>query len=222
MQQASEPNFQIKLDALEESFAEPVARTELKMIANLMSPTDFRYGMLQGKTSEWVKAGKNILMGKPKVSDLLAIGYTTPETALEMTHTMQPAGVDENGQEVMDIVPIPGADKAVVFDIDWLVDVRLDNQSAAVKEQEVQGVIEWLQFAQEIGNQISPERAAVYVAEKKGIDDPKNLLLTEEELQQQQQQMLAQQQAKVQTDKEMLQAKMQHEKELAMMKQPTI
>jgi len=241
MQQAAEPNFQIKLDALEESYAQPVARTELKMIANLMSPTDFRYGMLQGKTSEWVKAGKNILMGKPKASDLLAIGYTTPETVLEMTHTMEPSGeIGPDGQPLMDIVPIPGADKAVVFDIDWLVEVRLDNQAEAKKDKETNDLMAWAKFSQELGVQLSPDRLAIYVGQKKGIEDVENLMMTEEEKKaQQQQMMMAQQQeqqvaqgqqkqqtqaqteqiqVKAQTDKEMLQAKMQHEKELAMMK----
>lgn len=240
MQQASEPNFQIKLDALEESFAEPVARTELKMIANLMSPTDFRYGMLQGKTSDWVKAGKNILTGKPKVSDLLAIGYTTPETALEMTHTMQPAGVDETGQPVHDIVPIPGADKAVVFDIDWLVEVRLDNQAEAAKNKETDDLMAWAEFSQKLGVQLSPDKLAIRVGQKKGIEDVEDLMLSEQEKQAQAQQMMAQQQqqvaqgqqqqqtqmqgqaqqqqAQAQTQMQLQQAKMQHEKELAMMK----
>ena len=194
MQQASEPNFQIKLDALEESFMRPVAKMELKMIANLMSPTEFRYGMLQGKTSEWVKAGQKLLKGKPTIKDLLDIEYTTPEGALEYTHTLEQVGVNPDGSPMMDIVPIPGAAKALVFDVDWLIDVRLDNQSAIEKEAETEKLMAWVEFAQQIGNQFHPERTAVYVAEKQGIDDPENLMLSEEETQELEQQMLAQQQ----------------------------
>jgi len=205
MQQASEPNFQIKLDALEESFMRPVARIELKMIANLMSPTDFRYGMLQGKTSEWVKAGRNLLKGKPKIKDLLDIGYTTEEGALEYTHTVDPY--------TMDIIPIPGADKAPVFDIDWLIDVRLDDQSAADKEEETNKLMAWVQFAEQIGNRFHPERTAVYVAEKQGIEDPENLMLTEEETAEEEQQMMQQQQQEQQQVQEQQQQQVQQQQQ---------
>ncbi|MHA1591192.1 MAG: hypothetical protein ACTSUP_01650 [Candidatus Heimdallarchaeaceae archaeon] len=197
MQQASEPNFQIKLDAIEESFMRPVARMQMKMIANLMSPTDFRYGMLQGKTSEWVKAGQKLLQGKPTIKDLLDIGYTTEEGALEYTHTVDP--------NTMEIIPIPGADKAPVFDIDWLIDVRLDNQSAVEKEEETNKLMAWVQFAQEIGNQFHPERTAVYVAEKQGIEDPENLMLTDDEKREQEQQAMAQQQQEQQQQQQQAQ-----------------
>ena len=212
MQAATEPNFQIKLDALTECFVEPAARMELKMIANLMSPSDFRYAMLMGKTSEWVKAGKNVLMGKPTIKDLLAIGYTNKETAIEYTHTLVPSQeMDEMGQPLMDVIPIPGAEKAPVFDIDWLVSVDLDNQSAAIKEAKVNKLMGLIQFAQQLGVQVSPERTVIKVANVQGVDDFEDLLLNEEEQQQSQEQMMQQQQMEQQGQQEQMQAQQQSE-----------
>ena len=210
LQQASEPNFEVKLDALEECFMRPVARIYYKMIANLMSPSDVRYGMLEGKSSDWVKANKAILQGSPTMKDLVEAGYLDQESAQEYMNTVDPM--------TGEIIPIPGADKAIVFDVDWLIDVRLDNQSAADKESRVNKTMQWIQFAQQMGIQFSPERTAVYVAEKQGIDDSEELMLNEEEKMGQQQQMMAQQEQEMQAQQQQAQAQSEQQMQQQQMK----
>ena len=77
LQAASEPNFKIKLDALEESFMQPVAMLYLKMIASLMGRNETRYGILRNKKSEYVTATKGILQGKATITDLVITGLLT-------------------------------------------------------------------------------------------------------------------------------------------------
>ena len=197
LQVASEPNFQIKLDSLEEDFMRPVAKLYLKMIANLMGKDDIKYGLLQGKTSNWVMANKAVLQGKPTLMNLVQIGYLSEEDAQGYMSYQDPT--------TGEIVPIPDADKALVFDIDWFVNVKLDNRSALDKGQEVDKKIEWIKFSREIGVQFSPEKTATEVGREIGIDDPEGLYLTEEEKEQQMQQMQQQQEAQKQAKKEEMQ-----------------
>jgi len=200
LQMAAEPNFTIKLDTLEDAMR-IMARMYLKMIANKMLSTDFRYGMLQGKSSEWVKANKAVLQGKATIPDLVKIGFMTEEQAQKYLFTQ-----DETTGE---IIPIPEADKALVFDIDWLVDIRLDNQSAVDKEKMVDRTINLVDFGQKIGVQFSPERTWKYVAEREGEDDPENLLMTDEEKSLAQQQQMMAQQAQEQKDMQMKQMELE-------------
>jgi len=211
LQVAAEPNFQIKLDAMEESFMQPVAMLFLKMIANYMGKDDIRYGLLLGKTSDWVSANKAVLTGKPTISDLVQIGYLSEEDAKGYT-TM----LDENGQEV----PIPGADKALIFDIDWIVKVKLDNKSKIDKNLETEKKISWVQFSTELGVQFSPEKTATLIGREQGIDDPEDLYMSDDEKQesnkQNQNSVMVQEELKSKNIKE--QAEQQRETDLQKIK----
>ena len=218
LQQASEPNFQVKLDAIEESFLEPFARIALKMVANMIGKDDIRYGLLKNKRQQWVSATKGILLGKATISDMVMIGLMSEEEAQEYLTMQDPI----TGQPI----PIPGADKAYIFDIDWLINAKFDNQSKVAKEQETQKKIELIQLGSQLGVQWNPDRVITRLAEEQGLEDVDELMLTEEEKQQQIQQQQAQivQEQQIQGQQQMAMQKEKAKSDLMReyIKQPTL
>lgn len=200
LQQAAEPNFQVKVDAIEESMMQPYARAGLKMIGRLMGEEEVRYGFLNSKGAKWVMATKGILTGKATVNDLLTVEMIKPEEVPEL--------LAEMGVELTPEMNPLDAMESVVFDTDWLVDVKLDNQSAADKYEESQRQMALIQMAMQMGVQINPDRVVMRQAQKEGFDDFEDLLLTDEEKMQaqqaqQEQMMMQQQQEEAQRQHEM-------------------
>lgn len=187
IQAAAEPNFQVKLDAIEDSFMQPIARKYLMMIANLMGEDEIRKSLLKGENKEWIKATKGILMGKATIQDMVTAGLIDETEAQDFVTVTDP----ETGQKM----PVEGADKAYVFDFDWIVKVSLDAQSSETKKQEADQLIQFIEWAKQMGVQFDPERTVTKVAYKKGFDEIDEIMLTEEEKQKKQQEMMAQQQA---------------------------
>lgn len=203
LQQAAEPNFQVKIDAIEESFAQPIGRGYLKMIARLMAEDESRYGLLQGKPGRWVMATRNVLFGRATVKDLLLLEMITPE---EVSPLLAELGVGvREGEDI---------EEAVVFDIDWLVDVKLDNESAADRQEKAQRELAIIQLAFSLGVPLSAERVLRRQAEKEGFDDFDELMLSEEE--QRQMQMAQQAQAAEAASAEMQRNQTDQEHEAAM------
>lgn len=208
LQAAAEPNFQTKLDTLQDSFMRPISRIYLQAIGNLMGPDEVRYAVLKGKKTEWVMATKGILTGKATVQDLLTIGMITPEQVSELLAEMN---IEMKETDVPE-------DK-VVFDIDWLIDVKLDNQSATDKMEEARTEMAWVEFARNMGVAFSPERTATRFGRKMGVDDPEDLYLSEEEqqelmMQQQQEQRAQMQQQQVTQRQEQQQQQMMEQQRI--------
>ncbi len=187
LQTAAEPNFQVKIDALQDSWLRPSARNRLKMIANVMSPVDIRYTYLRGQEPKWVQATKGILMGQATIGDMVTVGMIKPQELED------PAFVSELLAEFQLTDPQQLLEETVIFDTDWIIDVKLDSQSAADKEADLNAEIGIIQFGQQLGVQYSPERTATYFAHKRNFARHDDLMLTEEEKQQQQQEILTQQ-----------------------------
>lgn len=179
LQAAAEPNFQVKIDALQDQFAKPMARNYLKMIAGLMGSNDVRYGLLQGRKPEWVKVTKGILQGKTTLMELVTAGIIKEEVALPYMQTTENYP-DEMGNIRTAIVAIPGADKAILFDVDWLLDVSLDNQSAVDKQQEVAMKQAWVKWAQSLGVQFDPVKTATEIGRELGVEDPEDLYVQQQ------------------------------------------
>lgn len=211
IQVAAEPNFQVKQDALQESFCEPAARMELKMVANLMGENDTRYGLMKGKDKGWVKASKNILLGKANLKELFTCGFINEEEYQKATTEPDPM----TGQPV----PIPGMEETMVFDVDWVIKVKLDSKSAADKDREIQQKISVVQLGRDLGAQWHPERTITKIAEAQGFDDVGELFLTEEEKKQMPPPPEAQaEQAKVETAKALADSKIKTAEALAQAK----
>lgn len=174
LQAASEPNFQVKLDALQDQFAQPAARMYLSMISGLMGKDDVRYGLLQGRSPQWVKASKGILMGAPTLEELVTVGIITEEQAKPYMMTMIEVE-DELGNPAQKLVEIPGARDALIFDVDWLIEVKLDNQSAADKQRKTQAKQIWVDWAKTLGVQFDPIKTATEIGRELGIDDPEEM-----------------------------------------------
>lgn len=239
IQSAAEPNVEIQLDDIEEMFMEPLARKYLKMIARLMSEDEVRYGFLEGQNKQWVKSTKGILMGEATLKDFLTVGLIDEKEFEERTTTLEAAVDPMSGQSVinpttgqpqMQPVPIPGAEEALVFDIDWVVEAKLNNQSAADKEATTQKELQIVGMAQQMGVPLSPDRTVRYFAQRADFESFEELILTPEEQQKQQQaqmqQMQAQQQSQQAEQGQQMQGEMQkqgmqqqHQKELEQMKQ---
>ncbi len=161
LQAAAEPNFQIKIDTFQDMFLQPMVRIYLKMIANLMDPKDFRHVLTSGERPEWIKATKGILLGEATIRDFIETGLISEETAFLAGNTIEQ---DMNGNPV--ITPIDGFNEAVVFDVDWLVDVKLDNQASSENQQEIQAIMQWAQIAQGAGVPLDNEKLVVYVGNR--------------------------------------------------------
>lgn len=179
LQAAAEPNFQVKLDALQDQFAQPMARMMLAMVGGLMGKNDIRYGLLQGRSPQWVKACKGILLGRTTIKELSAVGIIKPELADQYTHTLVDT-VDELGGPVKKLVEIPGAADAFIFDVDWLLDVKLDNQSAVDKQKKVIGKQAWVDWAQKLGVQFDPIKTATDIGREMGVEDPEDLYASQQ------------------------------------------
>lgn len=188
LQAASEPNFKIKLDILEDAFAKPIGRTYFKMIGSLMGSTEVRYALLRGKNPGWVKATKGMLQGTATIGDMVTIGMIKEEEIQNPEFVQQM--IYEYGLE-----PEEYLEDTVVFDIDWIVDVSLDDQTEADKMEKAQMETQHIMLGLQTGVPINPEKAWKYIARKQGMEDIDELLYTDEEIaQQQQEQMMAQQQ----------------------------
>lgn len=192
LQNAAEPNTDTQIDDVEDMFLEPFANIGLKMVGNYMAADDIRYSLLQGKNKEWVKAVKGILLGKPTIPDLVLAGFVTEEQAQEYLTTIDPV--------TQQPIPIPGADKAYVFDVNWIIDISLDNQSHNEKMHKIALDQQLIQFGLTMGAQFDPERTVKYLADKQDAEEVKELLLNPEEKQARQQQMMQMAQAQNQQD----------------------
>lgn len=203
IQAAAEPNFEIKLDTIQDSFMRPLGRTYLKMIGNLMGEKDMRYTLLKGENAGWVKATKGILQGKATIDDLITVGMLKED----------PQMIQEFIQE-MGLDPLKKLENTVVFDIDWLVDVSLDNQSDATRLNEYQQDLTLIQFGQkELGVQFDGEKTLTWLAQKQGADKISSLYMTDEQKKQQSpsidQQKLELEKQKLQMESQLKQQEMQ-------------
>lgn len=203
LQAAAEPNFQVKLDTLQDSFMRPLARLYLQMIGALMGEDEVRYGILRDKTPQWVKATKGVLRGRATVDDLLAVGMIAQEEVADPQTGM----------------PLPGISEAIVFDVDWVVEVKLDNQAKADRLAEAQSKMAWVNWARELGVQFNPQRTATRFGYAFGEDDPESLYMTEEEMAAQAQQAMQQEQRALQQRAQMDMAKQRQASELKMREQ---
>lgn len=209
LQTAAEPNFQVKLDTIQDSFMQPLGDIYLRMIGNLMDQDEVRYGMLKRKGQKWVTATKGVLTGKASIDDLITVEMIKPEEATEL--------LAELGIQVDPMDPM-GAMQAIVFDVDWVVDVKLDNQAKADKVQETQEEMMVIETGMKLGVQFSPERVTTRMARKQGIEDIEDLYLTEEEQAQQAQAQQAQMQQEQQMQQQQMQAEMQMKQQEQQMK----
>ena len=177
LQAAAEPNFQIKLDTIQDSFMRPLANTYLTMIANHMGKSEVRYGLLQNQKKGWIKVTKGILQGKTSINELVTAGIISQEVADSYTHGLIPS-TDPYGNPVKVIGEIPGAAKADVFDVDWVISVRLDNQSATDKQEEVNRKANLIQMGMKMGVQFDAAKVIERLGEEMGFDDISDLIIS--------------------------------------------
>lgn len=200
LQGAAEPNFQVKIDGITDMFLKPKLRRDLPMLGGLMGDEEMRYGELQGEDKPWVGATKNILSGKPTLTDLHTVGILTDAQFQGLTTTPvldpttnQPPLDPSTGQPAVDpatgaapVKTIPGASKATMIELDWIIDVTLDQKSAHDRQARIQNVMTTITYLQQIGVHFSPARAADFLEKKddalKGLQE---IILTPQEQQQQ-------------------------------------
>jgi|GEM_PF-2647357 len=206
MQSAAEPNFQVKLDAIQDCFMRPIGRIYLQMIASLMGDNDIRYAILKGEKPMWVKATKGILLGQATLQDMVVSGMVTENDLAQFAQ--------ENG-----ITPDQIQTKEMIFDVDWAVDVSLNSQSKTDKISNAQLKMTWVDWSRNMGVQFSPDRVATQIGHEIGVDDPEELYLSDEEKGQMQQKQMQEQQTQVQQSQQADQMKMQQQVQMEQMKQ---
>jgi len=190
LQQASEPNFQVKIDTLKETFLEPVATAYLKMIGGLMGDDEVRYGLLQGASRRWIKATKGILTGEATIDEMIEVGLMTEDQAIEFTTTEEPI-LNENGDQMIDtntmtpmtqVVEIPGAREALVFDVDWAISITMGMSGVANQQQKSLRQMQLVQQGLQMGVPIDVNKAWLRTATEQGLEDPEELLMEQDQL----------------------------------------
>jgi hypothetical protein len=178
--QESEPNFQILLDNYQDSIIEPLLQKYLGVIAGLMDEKDIRWVITTNENPEWIKTTKNVLMGKATLTDLKSLGIINEEQFFELTHTLEPNVL--TGQ--LEIQPLDNEDKDFVFDTKWLVKVRMTNNATNKKQQRLNDISNWAQFAQASGVPVDMKKVVVTLGNR--IDDfnPDDYMLEKSQMQQ--------------------------------------
>lgn len=204
LQGAAEPNFQVKIDGITDMFLKPILRRIMPMLGGIMGNDELRYGEMQGEDKPWIGATKNVFLGKPTLADLHTIGMISDAQFQGLTttpvldpQTGQPPMDPQTGQPVIDPAtgmpptkPIPKAAKATMVELDWIVDVTLDQKSAHDKQARIQNLMTTVTYLQQLGVHFSPARVAAFLEKKddnlKGLD---GIILTAAEMQQQSSEM---------------------------------
>ena len=184
LQGAAEPNTESQIDDIEDMLLEPYAYMALMMKSRYMAPDETFDALVDGKNKEWVKVTKGILSGTATLSDFVTAGIV-PQDFLDQVE----------GQTLPDGREI--SKDLVVFDVSWLLDIKLSNESAADRQNKVtreQAIIEF--GVEKLGAQFDPDRTMEYLADKEDASEIKQLLLSPQEKQMRAQaQQRAQQQA---------------------------
>jgi hypothetical protein len=198
---ASEPNFQVKLDDLRDTYYIPVASNYLTMIANLMGKDDIRRSRLMGKKPDWVLATKNLLMGKLNAKELLKSGVLKEEEFIKFI-------TDEaTGQQ------FPELAEEVLYDVDWLINITLDNQAEQDKMEKTKKKNDWFMQCAQMGLPMDAKKFMLDNGEELDIEDPEQYIKDPEVVQQeqaQQQEQMQQEQAQAQ-EQEMQKEQMKHQ-----------
>ena len=203
LQAASEPNFKMILDDINDYFMKPLGNAYFKMIGHLMGETEVRYALLKGKNAGWVKATKGLMMGKMTIADMVTTGLIQEE------ELQNPEFISELLADFGATDPQMLLEETILFDVDWIVEVTLDDQSEADRQEKIQQEIGVIQLGMQTGVPINPEKAFKYIARQTGMEDIDEIMFTPEEIQQQQMQAQQQQQAEIDSQMQMEQMKMQ-------------
>lgn len=203
LQQAAEPNFKMILDDVRDSLMRPYGIACFKMIGNLMGSTEVRYALLKGKNAGWVKATKGLMTGKMTIQDMVTMGIIMEE------ELQDPAFLSEMFSEFNITDPAMLLEETIMFDVDWIVDVDLDDQTEADLMQKLDQEAQLIQLGVQTGVPINPEKAWKYLAQKRGMEDYEEILFSPEELQQQQEQAQMEMQAQQEQQMQMEQMKIQ-------------
>lgn len=163
MQEAAEPNFQVKMDKIRDSLMRPLARIFFKMIVAFMGDDEIKYSLISGAAPSVIRATKGILSGNATLMDLIRAGFIDQETAAEIA------------QEVGD------PNQAIAYDVDWMIDVKLDNRSKRDKSIDMDKKIQAIKFVFGLGGQFSPERVAEALEDELDLPNFTKLLLSEQE-----------------------------------------
>ena len=183
------PDFQTKLDDLRDTYYIPIASCYLSMIANLMGETDVRYSKLKGKKPMWVKATKNLLLGKLNAEELFNSGVIDEESYNDFI-------TDDQGQ------PIPELAKVSIYDVDWLLRITLDNQAENDKMEKTKKKTEWFMMGKQMGLPMDDKKFHSDMGSESDIDDPEQYYLPADQVQAQQMQAQQDQQGQMQAQQQ--------------------
>lgn len=172
LQAAAEPNFQIILDTFQDMYIQPLMRKFLKSIAALMEPNAVRDILTTGEKPQWVQATRGLLNGKIKLKDLVTIGLMTDAELYDFTHTMEE---DELGNPI--VTPIIGADEEVAIDTDWIISVSLTNNANNEKQQRLNDIANWAQFAQKSGVPVDMQKISMTLGNRIDDFEPEDYIL---------------------------------------------
>lgn len=190
------PDFQTKLDDLKETYYGPICDNYLKMVANLMGADDVRYSKMMGKKPMWVKATKNLLMGKLNVEELLRCGVIQQED-FDKFITDEATGTQ-----------YPELAKESLYDVDWLITVTLDNQAEMEKAEKTKKKTEWFMQSMQMGLPMDAKKFMLDNGQELDIEDPEQYMKDDQQVQQEQQQAQQAQQGQMQQEQD---AQMQQE-----------
>lgn len=165
LQQAGSSPITDRQTNIEESIIEPFMNKALKMVGATMSEDDFKWVMVTGEESKWVKATKGLLTGKIKLVDLMQAEIAQDEEIESLVALMMEEGKDP--------------EEDVLFDVDWLIKVETGSLAAKDNAREIATKKDTVEMGLAWGLPIDREKAWKDIAMDSGLKEPDQYLIKE-------------------------------------------
>jgi hypothetical protein len=157
---------------IEESIIEPVMNKMLKMVVATMSQDEFKWVMISGEGSQWVKVTKGLMSGKIKLPDLMMAGLVDPENINPETGLSE---VDEMVQTMIENGQDPEED--LVFDVDWVVRVETGSLAEADSQKDIENKQMVISTGMQMGIPLDVEKLWKDLAMDAGVDEPEQYIM---------------------------------------------
>jgi len=147
---------------IEESIIEPAVNKWLKMTAATMGENEFKWVMITGEESKWIKVTRGLLMGKIKLVDLMTAGLVEDEEVQNLVYAMI-----ENGED---------PEKDILFDVDWMIKVETGSLAEVDSQKEIENKQMVISTGMQMGLPLDMEKLWKDLAVDAGVKEPEQYL----------------------------------------------
>jgi len=160
---AGQAPIQDRQNNIEESLIEPFMNKALKMVGATMSDSDFKWILVGGEDSKWVKVTKGFLTGKIKLIDLMQANVAKDEEIQAIVNVMLQEGKDPK--------------KDILFDVDWIIHVETGSNASVDLKESIENKTMLVNLASQLYVPIDREKMWLDIALDSGIKEPDQYIL---------------------------------------------